>query len=164
MKLLDVFLRGRRQFNEQVDSLFADIDYDRESAKIDLLLRDMDPRGTSARVASLMRQAAPADYRCERPGCDGMYLRRRKGRRGPFLGCSNYPECRSIKDAPADPDKPYERREAWKMVTNPAPVLKRWWEFERSRRRARRGLKYLLPGRDAVRKGSVHGTIRDETE
>jgi hypothetical protein len=32
------------------------------------------------------------------PSC-GATLRKRNGRRGPFLGCSNYPDCRYTRDA-----------------------------------------------------------------
>ncbi len=34
---------------------------------------------------------------CPEPGCDGR-LRRRNGKFGPFLGCSNYPACRHTED------------------------------------------------------------------
>ena len=149
MKLLDVFLRGRRRFDEQVESLFADFDYEDESAKIDILLGESDLEGVRARVANLLRQWVPTDYLCDRAGCNGIY-QRRKGRRGPFLGCSNYPKCRSTKDAPPL-DTPYERRAAWMMLADLAPDLKRWREFERSRRKARRQLRYILLSRDALR-------------
>ncbi|RMG51167.1 MAG: hypothetical protein D6717_13180, partial [Gammaproteobacteria bacterium] len=37
--------------------------------------------------------ANPEVSPCPEPGCGGV-LRKRKGRYGPFLGCSNYPKCR----------------------------------------------------------------------
>lgn len=41
----------------------------------------------------------PTDIRCEQCG-NPMLVR--KGRRGRFLGCSNYPKCRATKPLPAD--------------------------------------------------------------
>lgn len=62
---------------------------------------DARPRGRGQAAKSAGRAAArsrgrsekPAAGPCPRPGCGGT-LRERKGRFGPFLGCSNYPACR----------------------------------------------------------------------
>jgi hypothetical protein len=46
-------------------------------------------------ILALSERLVPDESRC--PRCGGALLRRR-GYRGPFIGCSHYPECRFTKD------------------------------------------------------------------
>ncbi len=59
--------------------------------------RPLDSAGTK----TPKRQAIPTDLPCEKEGCTG-HLVLRYGRRGPFLGCSNYPKCRFTRNVTAD--------------------------------------------------------------
>jgi len=47
------------------------------------------------------KQAVKTDLPCEKEGCNG-YLVLRHGKRGPFLGCSNFPRCRFTRNATDD--------------------------------------------------------------
>ncbi|MHB0936753.1 MAG: type I DNA topoisomerase [Armatimonadota bacterium] len=40
----------------------------------------------------------------------------RRSRRGPFLGCSRYPECKTIKQMPGEPEKPKKEPAQWTSV------------------------------------------------
>ncbi|MCK4323562.1 MAG: type I DNA topoisomerase [Armatimonadetes bacterium] len=47
------------------------------------------------------KQAVKTDMPCEKEDCDG-HLVLRHGKRGPFLGCSNFPRCRFTRNATDD--------------------------------------------------------------
>jgi len=57
-------------------------------------------------------EAQPQEV-CEQCGAP-MVVRR--SRRGPFLGCSRYPECKTIKPMPGEPEKPKKEPAVWTSI------------------------------------------------
>jgi hypothetical protein len=75
---------GRAEFDQAVEQTLADFDLQVESAWI----------------KATVRSTLPSDRLCVR--CDGI-LRKRRGRRGAFYGCTNYPFCNYTRDVRAPP-------------------------------------------------------------
>lgn len=147
MRLLDRLFRTRRWFDQQLDELFVGFDYELKANEIDALLNETDPVGAEARIVEIIRSRVKSEYFCERAGCGGVYLIR-SGRYGPFLGCSNYPDCRSTKDAPEELAR-HERAASFRRYSRASLETKtkqreRARVFAASRRRARERFKYLL--------------------
>ncbi len=61
----------------------------------------------SDRTEKAKRKAIATDLPCEKEGCSG-HLVLRYGRRGPFLGCSNFPKCRFTRNVTDDELKQIE--------------------------------------------------------
>ena len=98
---------------------------------------------------------APAPGRPAERGCTGCadgLLRLKFGRYGPFVGCSNYPECRYSRPLAADPADTGQGREPVPLGTDPDTGL------ALTLRRGRYG-RYVQLGEDGGTERVVRGTV-----
>ena len=102
-KELDLRVKGAFS-DEQVDMLSAQAELDRKREALEVRRAALRQRAADAQLdvrtahrPRIAKAVEPAAVSRVCPRCGGPLVRRR-GRRGPFLGCSRYPSCRYSRD------------------------------------------------------------------